>query len=180
MDIHLLIGLGNPGRKYAKTRHNLGFMVVDRIAEIGRVDFDRKVKLFGKDICMVKPETFMNISGEAVSEILHFYKVGPEKMLVVHDDLDLAFGKMKISFGSGHAGHNGIRSVIDMIGTKDFYRVRIGIGRPLHGEDTADYVLRKFTSEEEAELDDIITRAVDAIEVFYKEGEKAAMQQYNV
>lgn len=174
MESYLLVGLGNPGRKYCKTRHNIGFAVLDRLAEIknfsvSKNKFNAKFaleELFGKKICLIKPQSFMNVSGEVVDAFYNYFKIEDGKhLLVIHDDIDLEEGQMKLSFGSGHAGHNGVRSIFDWLYTKEFYRLRIGVGRPSAEIDPADYVLGKFDDEEMAGT--IVEDAVRALEKFY-------------
>lgn len=149
--IKLIVGLGNPGRQYEKTRHNAGFLFVDHLADVNRVKWSMNsqfqaevatLPLYGDRLLLLKPMTFMNRSGSAVGSVLRYYKLEPEQMLVVHDELDLAEGTVKMKRDGGHAGHNGLRDIISQIGTKDFYRLRIGIGRPLNGA-VADYVLSR-------------------------------------
>lgn len=187
MSIYLLIGLGNPGRKYSKTRHNIGFVVLDELARSNGFEIKRKKfkgqflleELFGNKICFLKPQNFMNLSGEVVDSFVNYFKITYDNILVVHDDIDLPLGKLRISFGSGHAGHNGIRSIQDWIYTKDFYRLRFGVGRPPENIDSADYVLSKFTDDEVPVVDKAVERAMEAIKAFYIDGPKEAMQIFN-
>lgn len=187
MNIQLLIGLGNPGRKYKETRHNVGFVILDELAKVNGFEINKKkfkgryslVELFDRKICCIKPQNFMNLSGEVVDSFLNFYKALPAEMLVVHDDIDLPLGTLRLSFGSGHAGHNGIRSIHDWIYTKDFYRLRVGVGRPPANVDSADYVLGKFTKDEVAIVETTVEDAQRAIAAFYNEGPKKAEQQFN-
>lgn len=154
--MHLLVGLGNIGREYDSTRHNFGFLLLDQIvADYGFKAQSKKFKsevfsgeIDGKKIVALKPQTFMNRSGVSVLEAMSFFKIAPKNILVLHDDLDLALGKIKVKTGGGHAGHNGLRSIDEMIG-KDYMRLRLGIGRPENKEfETADYVLGKFGKDE--------------------------------
>jgi len=187
VNVNLLIGLGNPGRKYSKTRHNIGFVVLDNLAD--KFGFDLKKKkfksyysiqeLFGKKVCLVKPLSYMNLSGEFVDAFWNYYKVEGRDVLIVHDDIDLPFGKIRLSYASGHGGHNGIRSIVDWVGNNEFYRLRIGVGRPTNAMDPADYVLQAFDKVERKELEEIVSRAISAIQVFYEEGPSSAMQQFN-
>lgn len=187
MNISLLIGLGNPGTEYRKTRHNIGFVILDALAS--RSGFDINKKKFGSEfvisdifdnkICLIKPQTFMNVSGEAVGSFWNYYKVDGQNVFVIHDDLDLPLGKLRISFGSGAGGHNGISSIIEHAGTKDFYRLRFGIGRPIEHMEPADFVLSAFDKEEKEVVSEGIEQALKAIEVFYKQGPKVAMQLFN-
>jgi PTH1 family peptidyl-tRNA hydrolase len=173
----LLVGLGNPGPEHEGSRHNLGFMVVDamRAAE-GWPDFREKYKglltrgeVRGEsgrsDVSVLKPQTYMNLSGESVQPAAAFLKVPAPRIVVVHDELDLPWREVRIKTGGGHAGHNGLRSIIQQLGTPDFVRVRIGIGRPPAGfrGDGADWVLSGFDSSERAELPDVLRAAADAV-----------------
>ena len=153
----LIVGLGNPGKEYENTRHNAGFILLDKLASLHKVVF----KEFSKANCLLtqipgfylcKPMTFMNNSGDAVSKLSNFYKIFPKDIIVVHDDLDLEFGVVKKQFGRGSAGHNGVEDIIQKLGTKDFWRIRIGIGKPANGMSTSDYVLNNFTGEEISKL----------------------------
>ena len=187
MSLNLLIGLGNPGRKYSKTRHNIGFVILDELAakldcEIKKKKFKGSYLLeefFGKKICLLKPQNFMNLSGEVADSFVNYFKIETKEMLVVHDDIDLPLGKLRFSFGSGHAGHNGIRSILDWIYTKDFYRLRFGVGRPPENIDPADYVLGKFSDDEKRAVDEAVKRAIEAIRIFYIDSPKEAMQIFN-
>lgn len=188
MDVLLLIGLGNPGRKYRETRHNLGFRVLDRLAEvhgfkIGKKRFKAKyaiVELFGKKICCIEPQDFMNLSGEVVDSFWNYYKVKGEDVLVVHDDIDLPVGKLRLSLGAGHGGHNGIRSIHEWVYTKNFYRLRLGVGRPPSHMDPADYVLGKFDDAELPVVEDVVRGAVELVEVFYTKGPEIALTDKGV
>jgi PTH1 family peptidyl-tRNA hydrolase len=164
----LFVGLGNPGAKYAGNRHNIGFMVVDRIAEEAgfapwRAKFQGKVsegKLGSEKVVLLKPETFMNLSGQSVGEAMRFYKLDPSDVVVFHDELDLAPGKARVKTGGGHAGHNGLRSMHQHIGA-DYDRVRLGIGHPGHKDRVAGYVLSDFAKADQDWLDDLIRGCVD-------------------
>ena len=147
----LIVGLGNPKKKYEKTRHNIGFRVIDSL------DFTQD-----KDVILLKPNTFMNKSGKAVQECLAYYKIPVSNLIVIHDDIDLLFGDIRVSKNSSSAGHKGVQSIIDELKTKDFTRVRIGI-KPNHEFDTTEFVLKKFTKQEEKELKGIIKKAVGLI-----------------
>ncbi|MFH1193910.1 MAG: aminoacyl-tRNA hydrolase [bacterium] len=160
----LIIGLGNPGKKYEKTRHNLGFMAVDFLrAAAGAPDFKMNKKLAAEvsksgEIIFAKPQTFMNLSGEAVAKLLSFFKLSPADLVVIHDDLDLDFGKIKTGAGHGAAGHNGVKSIIELLGTKDFNRVRLGVGRPPIHLPPEDYVLQNFSPAELPLLPDLFKK----------------------
>ena len=152
--IKLLVGLGNPGNKYSKTRHNAGFLLLDELAKDEGVLFSRQARFFGdlaelrigsELVYMLKPVTFMNRSGQSVSSVMKYYKISPDEVLVVHDELDFEVGTLKLKSGGGHGGHNGLRDIIASMGVKDFKRLRIGIGRPGAGKVVADYVLSDFS-----------------------------------
>lgn len=187
--MYLVAGLGNPGKKYAGNRHNVGFMTVDRLRdERGLPEWKEKFSgvfsrgsAFGDDVMLVKPMTFMNVSGDSVQPAAAFVKVDPAHVVVVHDELDLAFGDVRLKMGGGHAGHNGLRSIIQRLGTPDFLRVRVGIGRPpagFHGE-VADYVLSDFDAMERAELADVLARATSAVQALVEKGPSAAQNVVN-
>ena len=169
--IRLVAGLGNPGREYAGTRHNAGFWFVDRLASRLAVSFTSEAK-FGGDVAkagalrLVKPMTFMNLSGRAVAGLAKFFGIEPAEILVVHDELDLLPGKAKMKFGGGHAGHNGLRDIQAQLGSPDFWRLRLGIGHPrdseLSQQEVVDYVLKPPRSEEAAAIDDAIHRGLEA------------------
>jgi peptidyl-tRNA hydrolase, PTH1 family len=169
--IRLVAGLGNPGREYASTRHNAGFWFVDRLASRLAVSFASEAK-FGGDVAksgtlrLVKPMTFMNLSGRAVAGLARFFAIAPAEILVVHDELDLLPGKAKIKFGGGHAGHNGLRDIQAHLGSSDFWRLRIGIGHPRDSEltqqEVVDYVLKPPRNDEATAIDEAIHRALEA------------------
>jgi len=176
----LIVGLGNPGKEYASHRHNVGFMGVDALAStLGADPFRSKfsgewtrVTKGAEEAVLLKPMTFMNLSGQSVQPAAAFFKVAPASVLVVHDELDIPFGEVRLKMGGGHAGHNGLRSIIERLGTPDFARVRIGIGRPppdFRGE-VADFVLHAFDSVERAELPAVLKRAEDAMLDVLKRG----------
>ncbi|WP_374087480.1 aminoacyl-tRNA hydrolase [Methylomicrobium lacus] len=160
--IKLIVGLGNPGRQYEKTRHNAGFLFVDALAQDCGSSFAQASRFFGEvaeckvgteKLLLLKPATFMNRSGQAVSALLKYYKLQPEHLLVVHDELDFNPGIVKLKKDGGHAGHNGLRDIIAHLGTKDFYRLRLGIGRPPAGRAVADFVLSSPSRQEADSLD---------------------------
>lgn len=183
----LLVGLGNPGREYERTRHNIGWLVLDEIASSARAAIDRKK--FGAEIgeaevdgvrtLFVKPQTFMNLSGEAVGPAAKFYKIEPRDVIVVHDDLDLDFGRVQIKVGGGHGGHNGLRSVIPHLGSPDFVRIRVGIGRPGGKKEVVGHVLGGFDKKETEELPFVIGRAADAIRCLLKNDATKCMNEFN-
>ena len=185
--MHLVVGLGNPGRQYAQTRHNAGFHVVDRLAERWGGHVDRKqfgalvdsVRIGGASVVLAKPQQFMNRSGQAVASLRGFYKLEVDEVVVVHDEVDLDFGTVKLKEGGGHGGHNGLRDIQAKLGNNGFVRVRVGVGRPPAGWDTADYVLGRFSASEQAELADLVDRAADAVERILEEGAAKAMTEVN-
>lgn len=186
MSGRLLAGLGNPGAKYVWTRHNAGFMVVDRLAHHAGIDLSRKAfsGLYGEAVCwgerlrILKPQTFMNLSGRSVFPALQYHKLTLDDLIVIHDDLDIPFGQIKLKRGGGHGGHNGLRSLMQELGSGDFTRIRVGIDRAKFG-DSADYVLSPFSKTEMAGLSGLLDRIVDAIEMLLCEGLPKAMSIYN-
>jgi PTH1 family peptidyl-tRNA hydrolase len=185
--VHLIAGLGNPGREYRDTRHNIGFMVLDRLA--GRLGerFARleskslvaKATHQGSRLILAKPQTFMNESGRAVGGLIRFYKVPLDHVLVVYDDVDLPFGTLRLRPMGGSAGQKGMRSILEQIGTEELARLRMGIGRPPGKMDAAVYVLRPFSAAEVGLLPELLDRAADAVLVFVAEGLEKAMNTYN-
>lgn len=183
----LIVGLGNPGRSYSSHRHNVGFCVVDILAKRLGIDVEKrsfgaligKGKMDGEDVILAKPQTFMNLSGDAAGPLLRYYKLDTDDLIVVHDDVDIDFGNLKIAKGAGHGGHNGVRSIAEALGDKGFYRIRMGVGRPQGCIDTADYVLQSFTGEERVTADSMITEAADAVEALLKEGLEKAQTKYH-
>ncbi len=182
----LVVGLGNPGPQYAKTRHNLGFMVADLLA--GRLGAQFKVhkrsgaeivtgRLGHRPVVLAKPRTYMNESGRQVGPLAKFYSVSPADIVVIHDELDIDFGRIRLKLGGGEGGHNGLRSVANALGTKDFQRVRIGIGRPPGRKDPAAYVLEAFNTNERPEVPAICEQAADATELLIEVGLETAQNQ---
>jgi len=184
--VKLLAGLGNPGREYESTRHNVGFLVLDEIAGAAGARIDRakfgaelgEASIGGTKALLVKPQTYMNLSGEAVGAASRFYKVAPADVVVVHDDLDLEFGRVQIKVGGGHGGHNGLKSLIAHIGA-DFVRIRVGIGKPGKGREVVDWVLGGFDKKESQELPFLIGRAADASRCVIQRGPTACMNEFN-
>ena len=182
----LVVGLGNPGREYERTRHNVGWLVVDELARrldgrwrekfSGRL---AEVRLDGLRLALLKPETFMNDSGRSVAAAASFFKVEPESLLAVHVDVDLEAGRLQARAGGGLAGHNGLRSLAQALGTQDFLRLRIGVGRPGRGDprSVADYVLSPFATEEDVGA--LVSRGADAVEMVAREGVEATQQRFN-
>lgn len=183
----LLVGLGNPGSKYEGTRHNVGFRVIDALAaDAGAPPLRGKLgaevgeaRVGSERILLCKPMEFMNTSGQAVTRVAQFWKIQPARTVVVHDDLDLPFGRLKLGAGGGHGGHNGLRSIIAEWGTAEFLRVRCGIGRPPVGHDAASYVLQDFNTTERRELGDWCARAADATRAIVTDGLTVAMNRFN-
>ncbi|MDI3314962.1 MAG: aminoacyl-tRNA hydrolase [Mycobacterium sp.] len=175
----LVVGLGNPGPNYARTRHNLGFMVADILAaRLGSTFKAHKRsgaevlsgRLAGRSVVLAKPRCFMNESGRQVAPLAQFYSVAPPDIIVIHDDLDIAFGRIRLKRDGGEGGHNGLRSVATALGTKDFQRIRIGIGRPPGHKDPAVFVLENFTAAERPQVPTICERAADATELLIELG----------
>jgi peptidyl-tRNA hydrolase, PTH1 family len=182
----LVAGLGNPGREYDRTRHNAGWMVVDELARRQGGSFRGKfagqlaeTRLDDLKLALLKPETYMNISGRSIGAAGKFFKVDPADVLIVHDDVDLEPGRLQAKFGGGLAGHNGLRSIAEALGTNDFLRLRIGVGRPGRGDrrSVADYVLGGF--EPEVDVDELIRRSADAVETMARDGLEEAQRRYN-
>ena len=181
----VIAGLGNPGKEYEGTRHNIGFEVLRELARGVGIGFEKKTeqqsligkgKIEGADVLLMLPQTFMNLSGETIKQWMGFYKVDPVDLLVVHDELDLPVGKVKLSFGVSSAGHNGAASIIEALGTKDFYRFRFGIGKPRSKAAGVDYVLAPFHREEKTAVQAQVTKAVQGIVVWVKLGFNQAQQ----
>ena len=183
----LIVGLGNPGTEYASHRHNLGFRCLDLLADKHRLRFNAKRarsvvargQLAGQDVALAKPQTYMNLSGTAVKQLMVSWGVPARALLVVYDDVDLPPGTIRLRAGGGAGTHNGMRSIVDAIGTTDFPRLRLGIGAPPPTRDIADYVLEDPTPEEAAAITDALTQAVEAIELLVRRGPEAAMNAYN-
>lgn len=186
MAVKLIVGLGNPGPKYQWTRHNAGFMVLDRLSHLAGITVTRKNfsglcgegNWQGERLILLKPQTFMNLSGRSVAEALRFHKLSVEDLIVIHDDLDIPFGRVKLKSGGGHAGHNGLRSLSQELGSGAFLRVRMGIGRPIHG-DVVNYVLSNFSPEEMTGLPRLLDGVIDLLEMLVTEGLPKTMSLYN-
>jgi PTH1 family peptidyl-tRNA hydrolase len=184
--VKVIVGLGNPGGTYQWTRHNIGFQVLDRLAEENRISVGHKrfKTHYGKgsihslDVLLVQPQTFMNLSGLAVKGVMQYYKAGPEDLIVIHDDLDLPFGALRIKRWGGDGGHQGVRSIIDSLGGNTFLRLKVGIGRPPRGMDPADYVLRLFDEPERRQLSEVLARAAECLVVMISEGVETAMNRF--
>jgi len=186
----LICGLGNPGREYERHRHNIGFMVVEALlsrarAELNQEKFAAKVgqgTLAGEKILFVEPQTFMNLSGRSVAEAARFYKIPPEDVLVIHDELDLPLGRLQLKAGGGSGGHNGLKSIVASLGSEAFIRLRFGIDKPEGPnarERVAGYVLSNFDDGERRQLDELMDRAMDMTECWVREGLSVAMNRFN-
>ncbi len=189
-DAWLIVGLGNPGPEYQKTRHNIGQMVLDELAkEVGgsfkkhskasAVVVEGRLGFGGPKVILMKSLGYMNTSGGPVSAVAKFYGIDPDHIIVVHDELDIPFDTIKLKIGGGEGGHNGLRDITKALGTKDYYRVRTGIGRPPGRMDTADFVLKPFSSTEAKDLPFLISNAADATMMLVKEGLLATQQRYH-
>jgi len=184
-DIALIVGLGNPGPSYAGNRHNAGFMVVDELARRvgGRFTVHKggadllEARLAGRRVVLAKPRSFMNVSGPAVAATARYFKIPLADVVVVHDDLDLEYGVLRLKRGGGEGGHNGLRSISACLGSRDYLRVRFGIGRPPGRMDPADYVLRDFSLIQRRELDLLVDRCADAVEQLLTQGLAATQNQ---
>jgi len=184
--VKLVVGLGNPGARYASTRHNVGFMVVDRLAHRSRVAVTKRqcnaltavANIAGEKVCLAKPQTYMNLSGEAVGCLLRYYKLSPADLVVIYDERDLPLGKNRIREKGSAGGHRGMESIIGVLGTADFPRLRIGIGRPAE-TNAVEHVLGSFSPEERSVVEESIDRSVEAVETLLREGTAAAMNKFN-
>ncbi|MEV1329079.1 aminoacyl-tRNA hydrolase [Micromonospora costi] len=186
----LVVGLGNPGREYAGNRHNVGFMVVDLLAQRVGAKFGRhrravaevaegRLGFGGPRLVLVKPLTYMNLSGGPVAALSQFYKVAPGQVVAVHDELDIGYGQLRVKCGGGEGGHNGLRSMTKSLGTKEYVRVRFGIGRPPGRQDPADYVLSDFGTVERKELEFLVDRAADVVESVITRGVEPTQNLYH-
>ena len=184
----LVVGLGNPGNQYALTRHNIGFMTVDYFLKglgnpSAKNQFKAEVyqtKIGDHPVIFCKPQTFMNLSGESVQPLLGFYKIPQEHLIVIHDEIDQPFAQMKIQKNRGHGGHNGIKSITGLLGSMDYIRLRLGVGRPENPNvPVADYVLNKFTQEEFQQLPEFLNKSCDAVESILHDGVQKASTKFN-
>ena len=183
----IIVGLGNPGREYRETRHNIGFLAIDRLCAVLGVSMNRVQSraiigtgsIAGRKVILAKPQTFMNMSGQAVSGLMRFYKTPLDQLLVAHDDLDLPFGTIRIRPGGGSAGQKGMASIIQHLGGQNFARLRLGIGRPPGQMDSSAYVLRRFHASDQELLNILLDSAADAARTFVTEGIDAAMNRFN-
>jgi len=185
--LHLLVGLGNPGKAYAQTRHNVGMWAIERVAARWSIRLSPRGtaqrgsgRLGGELIELAGLLDWMNVSGPPLKGLLREFDLTPRQLIVIHDDLDMEPGRLRIRLAGGHGGHNGIKSIIEALGTPEFIRLKIGIGRPAPGQDAADYVLEPVTKDEMAVFEPCLERVVDALECAIHRGPEAAMNQFNV
>ena len=186
--MYLIAGLGNPGREYEMTRHNIGFEVIDYMADKYNVKVKKlkfkglfeKVKICGEDAILLKPQTYMNLSGDSIRDFAGFYKIPPENIIIISDDINLDAGRIRIRKNGSAGGHNGLKSIIYQLGSENFVRVRVGVGKKEHEEqDLADFVLSRFTKEQIPVLEKVIIKASDAIGEVISHGIESAMNKYN-
>lgn len=183
----LIVGLGNPGPQYAETRHNIGFMVAQMLAERCGISLKKQGhqalygvgRICGQEAMILLPQTFMNRSGGSVGSVCRTQGVTPEDIVVIHDDIDLPFGYMKIKSGGGHGGHNGIRHIREVLGTGDFFRVKIGVDRPPAGGEVSGYVLQRFNAAERQKLEAVLVNSALAVETLISKGGLQAMNEFN-
>jgi len=185
--LFLIAGLGNPGEKYASTRHNVGFMVVDLLAARHSISLKKKGhqsfygvgRCCGKSAVLLKPQTFMNLSGSSVASASKSLDIASGDLVVIHDEIDLPFGAVRVKVGGGHGGHNGLRNIHQALGDNSYIRVRMGVGRPPEGGDVANYVLKSFSGSEKKDLDDVLLYAAEVVEALLTHGDQYAMCEYN-
>jgi PTH1 family peptidyl-tRNA hydrolase len=186
--VKLVVGLGNPGRLYRWTRHNVGFLLIERLAEKHSIELTKgglksiygRGRIGKEGVILAKPQTFMNLSGEAVGPLLRFFKIPPGDLIVLHDDLDLPAGKIRIRLRGGHGGHKGIQSILETLGVDGFVRFKVGIGRPGRtGQEPADYVLEPLDRGERESLKDMINQNAEALEFLIREGPQEAMNRFH-
>jgi PTH1 family peptidyl-tRNA hydrolase len=186
MSRYLIVGLGNPGTKYAGTRHNIGFVAVDELARRHRMSMSSEKfdglfdtgRIGHEKVALLEPQTFMNRSGRSVQAAASFYDIPADRIVVVHDEIDLDVGTLRLKEGGGHGGHNGLRDIVQKLGTKDFLRIRLGVGRPEHG-DVTNHVLGAFQKDEKASVDEMVTQCCDAIEVLLSDGLARAQNRFH-
>ncbi|MGN0399262.1 MAG: aminoacyl-tRNA hydrolase [Blautia sp.] len=186
--MYLIAGLGNPGKQYEHTRHNMGFDTIDELVDRYRIPgagvahkaMYGKGMIAGEKVILAKPLTYMNLSGDSIREFINYYKMDPEtELIVIYDDIDLEPGQIRIRKKGSAGGHNGMKSIINQLGTQNFYRIKVGVGAKPKGWDLADYVLGRFPSEERDLVDEAIKEAAEAVELILREGIEAAMNRYN-
>ena len=182
----LIVGLGNPGKKYERTRHNMGFMAIDLLSDVSQIDVDKEVfsgimgrgKIFNEDVILFKPTTYMNLSGHAVSQVVHFFKINIDDIIIIYDEMALEPGKIRLRLNGSSGGHNGIQNIIDQLGTSNLKRIRIGIDEP-DENDAIDYVLGRPLKEEQPLIEEALQNTVDAIRETFKSSFEKAMSLYN-
>lgn len=187
VDVKIIVGLGNPGRRYRDTRHNVGFVTIDEVVRRRACKFETfssasmvaKLSIEGERVLFVKPLTFMNLSGQSVGEVMRYYRVDPSNLLIVADDVNLPLGRVRVREHGGAGGHNGLLSIIELLDTEEFPRLRVGVGRGAEDRDLADYVLARFESDEQVAVKSAVDRAADAVELFVLEGIERAMNEFN-
>lgn len=185
--MYLIIGLGNPEEEYSRTRHNMGFNTINKIAKQYKIEINKNKFqglcessiIEGQKVMLIKPQTYMNLSGNCVKEFVDFYKIDKENIIVIYDDMDIEPGQIKVRKQGGAGGHNGMKSIIQMLGTEAFLRIRIGIGRPKHNGDEINYVIGAIPEEEIPKLDDGVEKAKDAVIEILKNGIDSAMNKFN-
>jgi peptidyl-tRNA hydrolase, PTH1 family len=185
--VKLIVGLGNPGDRYERTRHNVGFLVIDRIAARNRIAVDNRFcgaaigegVLEGEKIVLAKPQTYMNRSGAAVADLIRKYEIATDDLVVINDDLDLPFGRIRIRPRGSAGGHRGLVSIMESLGDVTFQRIRVGIGRPPEGHEAVEYVLGTFDPSEAERLDEVVQRAAESVECLVRDGIDRAMASYN-
>ncbi|MEW9672680.1 aminoacyl-tRNA hydrolase [Ammoniphilus sp. 3BR4] len=185
--MRLIVGLGNPGKQYEKTRHNAGFMAIDQLAEslgieVNQIKFKGMIgegHAEGQKVILLKPLTYMNLSGESIIQVIQFYKLNIEEMVVIYDDLDTPVGQIRLRMKGSAGGHNGIKSIIQQVGTEEFCRIRVGIGRPPAGRKVVDYVLEPFYKAEEEEIQAAVNKASEAAKSWLRESFVQVMNRYN-
>lgn len=185
--MNLIVGLGNPGKAYANNRHNIGFRCINKLAKVHGIPLAQRGpqaqfgigQIAGREVVLAKPRTFMNLSGKSVKLLMQRFQVTPDDALIIHDDLDLPLGKIRLYPAGGSGGHKGVDSIITQLGSQDFPRIRVGIGRPQGYEDAADYVLSDFSQEERVVIEGTIVRVAEVILCLLREGVVAAMNKYN-
>lgn len=183
----LIVGLGNPGKKYEKTLHNAGFLAVDALAAKYNVAFNKemfnghygKTRINGEDVIIVKPQTFMNVSGECIGPLCRYFKIENEDVFVLYDDMEIRFGQLRIRKNGSSGGHNGVKSLIQHLGDQEFPRLKIGVGRPSKERSVVSHVLAEFSPEQEKHLPEILSASVGAVEMFIDEDLRGAMNAYN-
>lgn len=185
--MYIIAGLGNPGEKYKFTRHNVGFLTIDELArrwniKVNKIKFKGLVgegNIKGEKVILIKPQTYMNLSGESLEEIISFYKIELKNLIVIYDDIDIEFGKLRVKPSGSSGSHNGMKSILYLLKSENFNRIRLGTGKPPEGIDLADYVLQNFSKEEMLVVEEMMGKATNAVETILLDGVEKAMNQYN-